>query len=92
MVSVQIEGTCGIWLSLGSVQVVEEAAVAAARTMGQITFAASGVTEGSLPKGVRFFGNGVRVNSLEMTYATRSLRFVDSIHLSRRPDVKVRLF
>jgi fructose-1,6-bisphosphatase class II len=58
----------------------------------EIIFAASGVTEGSLLKGVRFFGNGVRVNSLVMTYATRSLRFIDSIHLSRRPDVKVRLF
>ena len=58
----------------------------------QIIFAASGVTEGSLLKGVRFFGNGVRVNSLVMTCATRSLRFVDSIHLSKRPDIKVRLF
>jgi fructose-1,6-bisphosphatase II len=58
----------------------------------EIIFAASGVTEGSLLKGVRFFGNGVRVNSLVMTYATRSLRFIDSIHLSRRPDAKVRLF
>jgi fructose-1,6-bisphosphatase II len=58
----------------------------------EIIFAASGVTEGSLLKGVRFFGNGVRVNSLVMTCATRSLRFVDSIHLSKRPDVKVRLF
>ena len=58
----------------------------------QIIFAASGVTEGSLLKGVRFFGNGVRVSSLVMTCATRSLRFVDSIHLSKRPDVKVRLF
>jgi fructose-1,6-bisphosphatase II len=58
----------------------------------EIIFAASGVTEGSLLKGVRFFGNGVRVNSLVMTYATRSLRFIDSIHLSKRPDVKVRLF
>jgi fructose-1,6-bisphosphatase class II len=58
----------------------------------KIIFAASGVTEGSLLKGVRFFGNGVRVNSLVMTCATRSLRFVDSIHFSKRPDVKLRLF
>ena len=58
----------------------------------EIIFAASGVTEGSLLKGVRFFGEGVRVNSLVMTCATRSLRFIDSIHLSKRPDYKVRLF
>jgi fructose-1,6-bisphosphatase/sedoheptulose 1,7-bisphosphatase-like protein len=57
----------------------------------EIIFAASGVTEGSLLKGVRFFGEGVRVHSLVMTYATRCIRFIDSVHLSRRPDVKVRL-
>lgn len=58
----------------------------------EIIFAASGVTEGSLLKGVRFFGEGVRVNSLVMTCQTRSLRFIDAIHLSKRPDFKVRLF
>jgi fructose-1,6-bisphosphatase II len=57
----------------------------------EIIFAASGVTEGSLLKGVRFFGYGVRVNSLVMTCDTRSMRFVDSIHMSKRPGVKVRL-
>lgn len=58
----------------------------------EIIFAASGVTEGSLLKGVRFFGDGVRVSSLVMTCHTRSLRFIDAIHLSKRPDNKVRLF
>jgi fructose-1,6-bisphosphatase II len=57
----------------------------------EMIFAATGVTEGSLMKGVRFFGYGVRVNSLVMTLATRSARFIDSIHLSKRPDVAVRL-
>jgi fructose-1,6-bisphosphatase II len=56
----------------------------------QIIFAATGVTEGSLLKGVRFFGDGVRVNSLVMTYASRTVRFIDSVHLEKRPDVKVR--
>jgi len=58
----------------------------------EIIFAASGVTEGSLLKGVRFFGEGVRVNSLVMTCHNRSLRFIDAVHLSKRPDFKVRLF
>jgi fructose-1,6-bisphosphatase II len=53
-------------------------------------FAATGVTEGSLLKGVRFFGAGVRVHSLVMTLATRSVRFIESVHLSKRADVKVR--
>ena len=53
-------------------------------------FAATGVTEGSLLKGVRFFGDGIRTHSLVMTLHSRQVRFIDSVHLSRRPDVKVR--
>jgi fructose-1,6-bisphosphatase II len=56
----------------------------------EIIFAATGVTDGSLLKGVRFFGEGVRTQSLVLTLATRHVRFIDSVHLSRRPDVKVR--
>ncbi|HEV2494246.1 MAG TPA: class II fructose-bisphosphatase [Terriglobia bacterium] len=56
----------------------------------EIIFAATGVTEGSLLKGVRFFGDGVRVNSMVMTLGTRSVRFIDSIHISKRADVEVR--
>jgi fructose-1,6-bisphosphatase II len=56
----------------------------------EIIFAATGVTEGSLLKGVRFFGDGIRVQSLVMTLSSRQVRFIDSVYLSRRPDVKVR--
>src|SRR5438128_9777743 len=56
----------------------------------KIIFAATGVTDGSLLKGVRFFGEGVRVQSMVMTLATRSVRFIDSVHLSKRAGVKVR--
>jgi fructose-1,6-bisphosphatase II len=56
----------------------------------KIIFAATGVTEGSLLKGVRFFGDGVRVQSLVMTHDLRCVRFIDSVHLAKRPDVKVR--
>jgi len=56
----------------------------------EMIFAAAGVTEGSLLKGVRFFGDGVRVQSLVMTLARRTVRFIDSVHLSRRPDLRVR--
>jgi len=55
-----------------------------------IVFAATGVTDGSLLKGVRFFGEGVRTQSLVMTTANRRVRFIDSVHLADRPDVKVR--
>jgi fructose-1,6-bisphosphatase/sedoheptulose 1,7-bisphosphatase-like protein len=48
------------------------------------------VTEGSLLKGVRFFGHGIRIQSLVMTLSSRQVRFIDSVYLSRRADVKVR--
>lgn len=55
-----------------------------------LVFAATGVTDGSLLKGVRFFGDGVRTHSLLLSLAKRQVRFVDSIHMSSRPDSKVR--
>jgi len=58
----------------------------------EIIFAATGVTGGPLLKAVRFFGDGIRTQSLVMTLSTRRVRFVDSVHVARRPDVKVRLF
>ncbi len=56
----------------------------------KIIFACTGVTEGSLLRGVRFFGEGTRTHSLILTYDDRQVRFVDSVHLEKRPDVKVR--
>jgi fructose-1,6-bisphosphatase class II len=55
-----------------------------------IVFAASGVTDGSLLKGVRFFGDGIRTQSLVMTRSTGKVRFIDSIHVHQGPDFKVR--
>ena len=55
-----------------------------------IIFAATGVTDGALMKGVRFFGDGTRSSSIVMTRHSGKVRFVESIHLARRPDVKVR--
>jgi fructose-1,6-bisphosphatase II len=56
----------------------------------QLIFAATGVTDGALLKGVRFFGEGTRTSSAIMTLKTRKVRFIDSIHLDKGPDVKVR--
>ncbi len=55
-----------------------------------IIFACCGVTEGSLLRGVRFFGEGIRTHSLIMTLDQRQVRFIDTVHLEKRPDVKVR--
>jgi fructose-1,6-bisphosphatase class II len=56
----------------------------------QIIFAATGVTDGNLLRGVRFFGDGIRTHSLIMRLDDRQVRFVDAVHLEKRPDVKVR--
>ena len=56
----------------------------------QLIFAATGVTDGALLKGVRFFGEGTRTSSVIMTLRTGKVRFVESIHLEKGPDVKVR--
>jgi fructose-1,6-bisphosphatase II len=56
----------------------------------QIIFAATGVTEGALLKGVRFFGEGVRTSSAIMTLRTAKVRFIESIHLDKNADVRVR--
>ena len=56
----------------------------------QLIFAATGVTDGALMKGVRFFGEGTRTSSVILTLKTALVRFIDSIHLEKGPDVKVR--
>jgi fructose-1,6-bisphosphatase II len=56
----------------------------------QLIFAATGVTDGALLKGVRFFGEGTRTQSVIMTLRTAKVRFIDSIQLEKSPDVKVR--
>src|SRR5947199_1793026 len=56
----------------------------------QVIFAATGVTEGALMKGVRFFGEGTRTSSVVLTLMTGKVRFIDSIHLANRHDVKIR--
>ena len=56
----------------------------------KIIFACTGVTDGNLLKGVRFFGEGVRTSSMILTFDERQVRFIDSVHLEKRPDIKVR--
>jgi fructose-1,6-bisphosphatase II len=56
----------------------------------KMIFACTGVTDGNLLKGVRFFGEGVRTSSMILTLDDRQVRFIDSVHLEKRPDVKVR--
>ena len=56
----------------------------------KIIFACTGVTDGNLLKGVRFFGEGIRTSSMVMTLDERQVRFIDSVRLEKRPDLRVR--
>jgi fructose-1,6-bisphosphatase II len=58
----------------------------------ELVFAATGVTEGDLLQGVRFFGGGARTHSLVMAYQSKQVRFVDTVHMfDRDRPPKVRL-
>ena len=48
---------------------------------GSLIFAATGVTDGALMKGVRFFGDGVRTSSVVMQSKPARIRFIDTIHI-----------
>jgi fructose-1,6-bisphosphatase class II len=56
----------------------------------RIIFAATGVTDGSLLRGVRFFGAGKRTNSVVMTTETKNIRFVDTVHVDGGPNAVIR--
>jgi fructose-1,6-bisphosphatase class II len=55
-----------------------------------IIFAATGVTDGALMRGVRFFGDGTRTTSLIMQTYPHQIRFIDSIQVNPSKDVKIR--
>ena len=55
-----------------------------------VIFSATGVTDGALLRGVRFFGDGIRTQTLVMTTVPHQVRFVDTIHAKDDPDVKIR--
>jgi fructose-1,6-bisphosphatase class II len=56
----------------------------------KVIFAATGVTDGTLMRGVRFFGDGTRTSSVIMMNDPHQIRFVDSIHVAPAKDVKIR--
>ena len=55
----------------------------------QIVFTATGVTDGTLMKGVRFFGDGVRTSSLVMQTTPRRIQFIDTLRLREGSNVKI---
>jgi fructose-1,6-bisphosphatase II len=56
-----------------------------------IVFSATGITNGDLLQGVRFFKNGARTHSITMGYRTRVIRLSDTIHLLDGPRVGIQI-
>ncbi len=53
-----------------------------------VVFAATGITDGDLVQGVRFFGNGARTHTVVMRSVTGTLRIIDAIHkLDKKPFI-----
>jgi fructose-1,6-bisphosphatase class II len=55
-----------------------------------IIFAATGVTDGTLMRGVRFFGDGIRTSSIVMQSDPARIRFIDTIHVEQKHVVRIR--
>jgi fructose-1,6-bisphosphatase II len=45
-----------------------------------IFFAATGITDGELLKGVRYFGNGAKTYSLSMRSKSGTIRYIEATH------------
>jgi fructose-1,6-bisphosphatase II len=50
---------------------------------GPLYVIATGVTDGGLLKGVRYFGDGARTHSIVMDLEASTVRFIDTVHLLR---------
>lgn len=49
-----------------------------------VVFSATGITDGDLLHGVKFFRDGARTQTLSTGYRTQVVRFADSVHLFKR--------
>jgi len=57
----------------------------------KIIFCATGVTNGDLLKGVRFFGAGARTHTLVMTTISDKIRFIDTTHVFDKSEIEYRI-
>jgi fructose-1,6-bisphosphatase II len=57
----------------------------------QIVFCATGVTNGDVLKGVRFFGGGARTNTLVANTISNKIRLVDTTHVFDKKEIEYRL-
>jgi fructose-1,6-bisphosphatase II / sedoheptulose-1,7-bisphosphatase len=51
-----------------------------------VLFAGTGITSGNIMDGVRFFKGGARTHTLVISSQSKTARFVDTIHMSDKPQ------
>ncbi len=57
----------------------------------EVLFAATGITDSDLIKGVRFFGGGSRTETLVISSQSKTVRFVDTVHMRNgQPNIQLR--
>jgi len=56
-----------------------------------IIFCATGVTDGDILRGVKFFGGGARTHTLVMSTQTGKIRFMDTTHVFDKKVIEYRL-
>lgn len=56
-----------------------------------IIFCATGVTNGEILQGVRFFGGGARTHSLVLTNQSNKIRFIDTTHVFDKNEINYHL-
>lgn len=56
-----------------------------------IIFCATGVTDGEVLRGVRFFGGGARTHTLLMSNQSEKVRFIDTTHAFNKKVIEYRL-
>lgn len=54
-------------------------------------FTATAITNCDNLRGVNYFGNGARTDTISMRYATGTVRFLDAVHTFNRDDINVKL-
>jgi fructose-1,6-bisphosphatase class II len=57
----------------------------------EAAFIASGVTDGEMLRGVKYFGSGARTNSVAMDANTKTVRFIDTIYRTGAEKFWVRM-
>jgi len=57
----------------------------------EAAFIASGVTDGEMLRGVKYFGTGARTNSVAMDAKTKTVRFIDTIYRTGAEKFWVRM-